>query len=255
MTTNAEFRKQLHAGERLVGTFVKIPSPPVIEILARTGLDFLVLDAEHAAMGRETIDLCLLASRAAAMPMLVRVPVASTEWIGTALDGGAAGIMAPHVRSAADAGTIAAAMRYGPGGRGFSPSTPAAGYGLRSVAEHLERTAEETVFVCQIEDPDAADAAGAIAAVDGVDCLFVGPVDLAVACGSVAPGDPENVALCRQIVSVANAGKARTGMFVGAAAQIASWAEAGANLFVVATDQAFLRAGATAALAMPREDG
>ncbi|MGX1307275.1 2-keto-3-deoxy-L-rhamnonate aldolase RhmA [Amorphus suaedae] len=249
MATNAAFRARLLAGDRLVGTFVKTPSPAVIEILGQAGLDFLVLDAEHVAMGREVVDLCLLAARAAAMPMLVRVPVASPEWIGSVLDSGAAGIMAPQVRSASEAETIAAAVRYGPGGRGFSPSTPAAGYGRRSVPEHLEMAGEETVLVCQIEDPDAAAAAAEIAGVPGVDCLFVGPVDLAVACGKTSPADPAVVSLCRQIVGVAAGGQARTGMFVGSAAQIPTWGEAGASLFVVGTDQAFLKAGAAAALA------
>lgn len=254
MTSNADFRARLLAGDRLLGTFVKTPSPAVIEILGQTGLDFLVLDAEHVAMGRDVVDLCLLAGRAAAIPMLVRVPVASPEWIGSVLDSGAAGIMAPQVRSAAEAETIASAVRYGPGGRGFSPSTPAAGYGRRSVAEHLAQAREETVLVCQIEDPDAAEAASEIAAVEGVDALFVGPVDLAVACGKNSPADPDVVTLCRQIVGVSGEGQGRTGMFVGAAAQIQTWAEAGASLFVVATDQAFLKAGAAAALAVPAGD-
>lgn len=254
MATNAAFRARLLAGDRLVGTFVKTPSPAVIEILAQTGLDFLVLDAEHVAMGREVVDLCLLAARAAAIPMLVRVPVASTEWIGSVLDSGAAGIMAPQVRSAAEAETIAAAVRYGPGGRGFSPSTPAAGYGRRSVAEHLELAGQETVLVCQIEDPEAAAAAAAIAGVPGVDCLLVGPVDLAVACGKTSPTDPDVVALCRKVIRGSVEGQARTGMFVGSAAQIPPWVEAGGSLFVVATDQAFLKAGAKAALASPAGD-
>ena len=224
MSLNASFRARLLSGDRLLGTFVKTPVPAVIEILGQSGLDFLVLDAEHVAMGRETVDLCLLAARAASIPMLVRVPVASPEWIGTVLDSG------------------------------FSPSTPAAGYGRRSVAEHLERAGGETVLVCQIEDPEAARAAGAIARVPGVDCLFVGPVDLAVACGKTSPADSDVVALCRQVLGSADDGGARTGMFVGSAGQIPGWADAGASLFVVATDQAFLKVGAAVALAMPERD-
>lgn len=254
MSLNASFRARLLSGDRLLGTFVKTPVPAVIEILGQSGLDFLVLDAEHVAMGRETVDFCLLAARAASIPMLVRVPVASPEWIGTVLDSGAAGIMAPQVRSADEASEIGMAVRYGPGGRGFSPSTPAAGYGRRSVADHLERAGGETVLVCQIEDPEAARAAGAIARVPGVDCLFVGPVDLAVACGKTSPADPDVVALCRQVLGSADDGGVRTGMFVGSAGQIPGWADAGASLFVVATDQAFLKAGAAAALAIPDRD-
>ena len=204
MSLNASFRARLLSGDRLLGTFVKTPVPAVIEILGQSGLDFLVLDAEHVAMGRETVDLCLLAARAASIPMLVRVP--------------------------------------------------AAGYGRRSVAEHLERAGGETVLVCQIEDPEAARAAGAIARVPGVDCLFVGPVDLAVACGKTSPADSDVVALCRQVLGSADDGGARTGMFVGSAGQIPGWADAGASLFVVATDQAFLKVGAAVALAMPERD-
>lgn len=251
MDTNAAFRRRLVGGERIVGTFVKTPSPPVIEIIGRAGFDFLVLDAEHTAMGRETVDLCLLAARAAVIPMLVRVPVASPEWISTGLDAGAAGIMAPHVDSAAEAGRIAAAMRYGTGGRGFSPSVPAAGYGARSIADHLEQAAQETVLICQIEDPDAAETACEIAAVDGVDALFVGPVDLAVACGRTDPRDPDVVDLTSRVLDVAGDGNARTGLFVGAMAQTARWEEDGATVFVAGTDQAFLKAGARAALAAP----
>ncbi|WP_018699255.1 HpcH/HpaI aldolase family protein [Amorphus coralli] len=251
MEINAAFRRRLVGGERIIGTFVKTPSPAVVEILGRAGFDVLVLDAEHTAMGRETVDLCLLAARAAGIAMLVRVPVASPEWIGSVLDSGAAGIMAPHVTSVADAERIATAMRYGPGGRGFSPSVPAAGYGARGIAGHLERAAEEAVFVCQIEDPDAAAAASEIASVDGVDALFVGPVDLAVACGRTDPRDPEIAALASRVLSVAAEGHARTGMFVGSMKEAAVWDRDGATLFVVGTDQAFLKAGAGAALAGP----
>jgi len=248
MQGNAAFAARLRSGERLLGTFVKTPSPAVIEILGSVGLDFLVLDAEHAALGREAIDLMMLAARAAGIPAIVRVPVASPEWTMTVLDSGAAGVMAPHVHSPGQAAEIAAAMRFGRGGRGFSPSTPAAGYGRRSVAEHLEFSAKETVLVCQIEDPDGAAAASEIASVSGVDGLFVGPVDLGVACG-LAAGSPELAELCRKIVAVASKEGARTGMFVGSAKETAAWEEAGGSFFLVKTDQAFLRAGAAAALA------
>ncbi|WP_128294212.1 HpcH/HpaI aldolase family protein [Afifella aestuarii] len=249
MKVNADFATRLKDGERLVGTFVKTPSPAVIEILGSVGLDFLVLDAEHAALGREAIDLCLLAARAARIPVVVRVPVASLEWTMTVLDCGAAGVMAPHVHSPEEATAIAAAMRFGQDGRGFSPSTPAAGYGQRSVAEHFELSARESVLICQIEDPDGAAAAAEIAAVPGVDGLFVGPVDLGIASGLEA-GSDELRALCRKIVAVAIGDGARTGMFVGRAKEIPDWEGAGASFFLVKTDQGFLRAGAAAALAI-----
>jgi 2-keto-3-deoxy-L-rhamnonate aldolase RhmA len=248
MISNSEFRTRLKDGEKLVGTFVKTPHPAIIEILATVGLDFLVLDAEHAPIGREGVDLAVLAARAAGIPLIVRVPVASVEWVQTVLDSGAAGIMVPRVGSAAEATAIAVLFGFGQNGRGFSPSTRAAGFGQRTIAEHLARAREDVVLVVQIEDPFGVEAAAAIAAVPGVDCLFVGPVDLAVANGATDPNDPDIVVQCDRVIAAAKAAGKAGGMFVANSRNAARWLANGARFFVVGTDQGFLKAGAAAAL-------
>ena len=90
-------------GEVHLGTFVKTPAPQIVEVLALAGLDFAVLDAEHAPWDRGTLDLVLLAGRASGLPLLVRVAERSAVAILPVLDQGAAGIVVPHVDSAADA--------------------------------------------------------------------------------------------------------------------------------------------------------
>ncbi len=243
LSHNAAFRQRLTGGEVIVGTFVKTPHPAVVEILGRSGLDYLVLDAEHAPFDRTSIDLCLLAGQACACPVLVRVPSATPEWIMASLDSGAAGIMAPHIGSADEAVAVARMMRYAGGERGFSPSPRAGDYGKRNIAAQLRLAPAETVLVCQIEDRGGVEAAASIAAVDGVDALFVGPADLAVSLGLDSSAGEQVTALCRQTMQAA-VGNARSGLFIPGKNGISDWQDRGATMFVSGSDQVLLRDGA-----------
>ena len=232
----------------MTGTFVKLHDPAVIEILAHGGLDFVVLDAEHAPLGRQQIATLLLAATAARLPAIVRVPEATKTWVSTALDCGAAGIMVPHVSTVTEAARLAELMQFGRNGRGFSPSTRAAEFGQRGIAKHLEMQPQETCLICQIEDPEGAQNAEDIAAIDGVDCLFVGPVDLAVSIDQIDVSSEAVVSLCEQIVDSAVTAKKAAGMFSASSAAALSWQEKGVSLSVVGTDQSFLKTGVAAAL-------
>ncbi len=106
----------LAARELLVGTFLKTPAPVVAEILAATELDLLCLDAEHAPFDRRDLDGCIFAAKAHGKPVLVRVPAASAEHVLSALDMGADGIVAPHIREAADARELVRMAHFVPGG-------------------------------------------------------------------------------------------------------------------------------------------
>lgn len=245
---NSEFCGRLRRRDSMTGTFVKLHDPAVIEILAHANLDFVVLDAEHAALGRQQIASLLLAASAARLPALVRVPEASKTWVSTALDCGAAGIMVPHVSTVEQAGQLAALMRFGRNGRGFSPSTRAGEFGRRGIAKHLSMQPDETCLICQIEDAESARNAENIAAVDGIDCLFVGPVDLAVSVGQTDVTSSEVTTLCGQIISSTVTAKKAAGMFFASSSAARSWDGLGVSLSVVGTDQAFLKAGAQAAL-------
>ena len=114
------FKARLAAREPLIGTFVKTPSPMLCEVLGRTDLDVLCLDAEHSPFDRGVQDQCLYALRSEGMPSLVRVPSAAREHILNALDCGATGVIIPHVTSPAMAAEVAAAAHFGPGGRGYA---------------------------------------------------------------------------------------------------------------------------------------
>lgn len=239
-------KQRLAAGNLIIGTFVKTPSPIIVEVLSRTPLDCLCLDAEHAPFDRLAIDGCLLAARAGQTDILVRVPTATGEHILNALDGGATGIVAPHIRNAEEATALVRAATYGRGGRGYAGSSRAAGYTTTSMAEHLANSVARTVVIAQIEDPEAIDDIDAIASVAGIDALFIGRVDLTVAYGADSQDDPHIVAVVERICAAGKRHGRPVGMFLARASDIPYWRERGATLFMLGSDHSFMLAGAAA---------
>ncbi|MCU0759698.1 MAG: aldolase/citrate lyase family protein [Steroidobacteraceae bacterium] len=242
----ATFRARLRERQRLVGTFVKTPAPVVCEVLAGSGLDLLTLDAEHAPFGRAELDGCLAICRALGMPTLVRVPAAEPAQLLNALDCGASGVLVPHVRTAAEAEAAVRACHYGAGGRGYSGSTRAAGFAGRTIAEQLARGREGSAVILQVEDAEAVDEAGRIAAVPGVDALFIGRVDLTVSLGCTRTDAPLVVEAVERICAAAARVGTAVGMFVADPAEARQWTAHGASLFILGSDQGFLLSGARA---------
>lgn len=242
-------KDRIAAGEALFGSFLKTPSPILVEVLATSGLDLLCIDAEHAPFDRGDIDACVLAARAGALPVLVRTPTAAPEHILNALDCGADGVLLPHIRSAAEAQAAAAAAHYAPGGRGYAGSSRAARYGLAGMPEHRAASAARSVVIAQIEDIEALDEIDAIAATPGIDALFVGRIDLTVALDAPDPDDPRVIAAVERILAAGAAAGRPVGMFVPRNADVPGWRDKGARLFLQGSDHAFIRAGAAAARA------
>lgn len=250
MSPNARFRTALLARAQLVGCFVKTPHPTVVEVLGGAGLDFLVLDAEHSPFDRAAINLCLLAAGAVGVPVLVRVPDDNAAFILNVLDCGAAGVVVPHVVSVAQAERLARSMRYLPGGRGIAGTTRAGGYGAKPLPRHRADADAEVSLICQIEDREGAEQASAIAAVYGVDALFVGRADLTVSYGLTDFDDPNVAEITAEILGVSGAA---TGLYVAPAEDMVPWRDRGASFYLSGSDHSFLFAG-TRALAARKPD-
>jgi 2-keto-3-deoxy-L-rhamnonate aldolase RhmA len=243
MTPNARFKAELAAGRPLLGTFVKTPHATVVEILGAMGLDFLVLDGEHSPFDRAATDACLLAARAAGVAMLVRVPDHSPSTILGVLDCGAAGVVVPHVTTREQAVALADAVRYVPGGRGIAGTTRAGQYGLRPLAEHRRAAIAEVSLICQIEDREGVENHAAIAAVDGVDGLFVGRADLSLSYGRDDFSSPEIDAIAAEVLAAKGAA---TGLYCAPGEDLARFAAHGASFVVSGSDHTFLIGGARA---------
>jgi 2-keto-3-deoxy-L-rhamnonate aldolase RhmA len=247
MATGLKARMQ--AGEALTGTFVKTPAWEVMEVLAMSGLDVLCLDAEHAPFDRARMDACLAMGRALGIATLVRVPAARPETILAALDSGATGIVVPHVDSLAKAESAARAARFGPGGRGYAGSTRWAGFSGARMPDLLARSAEETVVIVQIEDPAGVEAAAEIAALPGVDGLFVGPADLTVAYGRTDPSAPEVAAAYDRVGRACAAAGTCFATWAPDAATARARRALGVTMVLVGSELGFMLAGARAVAA------
>ncbi|MEL7187491.1 MAG: aldolase/citrate lyase family protein, partial [Pseudomonadota bacterium] len=214
-----------------MGTFLKTPSSIVAEVLSITDLDVFCVDAEHAPFGPLETDQCIAAFRAADAPSLVRVADDSSTAIRSALDCGATGVLVPHVTTAQQAAAIVKAAHFGDGGRGFAGSPRAAGYTTRSMQQYMADSAEQTTVIVQIEDLAALDNVAEIAAVPGVDAIFVGRIDLAVAM-SCSPMDDAVVAAIQKVCDDAKGADAAVGMFTPDLSEIPMWRDKGTSLFL-----------------------
>jgi 2-keto-3-deoxy-L-rhamnonate aldolase RhmA len=228
-----------------VGTFVKTPSPQVIEILGLAGLDFAVVDAEHAPFDVSALDMMMLASHASGLPLLTRIPHRCSAMAFAALDMGGAGLLVPHVDSPSQAREVVAAARHRRGNRGFSGSPRFARYGTLAMNEALD-LGESSYLMCQIESKEAVGTAAAIAAVDGVDGIFIGSADLALSMGCESTQEPEVIATIEQTIRAGRTAGKTVGMFVSTTAERDKFAALGVEWFVIGSDQSLLRLAAAA---------
>lgn len=171
----------LRGGNPLRGIFSALPSPAIVEMCGYAGFDFVIIDNEHGAAGLETTEHMLRAARASGIVPVVRCFV---ENIARILDMGASAVQIPMVETADDARELVQRVRYpGVGRRGSAFSGRAAGYGAFPGAAHTERSNEGIALIAMIESPEGVANAEAIAAVEGIDAVFVGPNDLSHAMG------------------------------------------------------------------------
>jgi 2-keto-3-deoxy-L-rhamnonate aldolase RhmA len=242
MTASAQFRARLRAREALLGVFVKTPHPSVVEALAAGGVDCVCLDAEHGPFDRRDLDMSLMAAHLHNIPAIVRVPSGAAHEILTALDLGAAGVLVPHVRSVDQAKAVAASCAYGPGGRGYAGGTR--GNMGAGIAERMAQAAEETSVILQIEDIEAVPEADAIAALPGIDALFIGRVDLTVGLGETDPKAPRVMETVSDLTRRIGAAGRAVGMFCPDVTEVPDWQAKGASLFLLGSDHGFITAGA-----------
>ncbi len=176
-------RKRALAKERLIGTFLNTGSPLLAEVAGQSGLDWCQLDMEHGSGSWGMLAQQLMALEGTGAAPVVRVSSLNADYFKRALDLGVHGIMIPNISDAEEARAAVSYSRYPPHGtRGVAIMNRSARYGAK-FAERLESAHENTLIVAQIESPTAIENVDAIAAVDGVDVLFIGPMDLSVSLG------------------------------------------------------------------------
>ncbi len=233
-----ELRERVRARDVVLGTFIKSAAHEIGEVIGRAALDFAIIDAEHAPFDLAAIDRVVLGARGAGLPCLVRPPSLAAAFIGQCLDLGAAGVLAPHVSTAEKAVGVAAAAKYASGQRGYSPSTRAGGYGQDS--DYLAGADKASSVWCQIEDAEAIERLDAIAAVDEVDCLFLGRADLALSLGAAGPHDPRLLAAVRATADAGARHGRAVGVYIGDTGEIPDLLTLGITVFACGSDHGWL---------------
>lgn len=239
------FHERVRAGERLAGSFSFLPSPGLVEVLGRAGLDFVIIDQEHSRKAWDQVENLVRAADASGMAALVRVAWNEEKEILHALETGAAGIVLPFVESAQDVRRAAAALRYAPEGtRGTCTQTRAAGYGARrgGFVEFARECNRRLLLVAQIESRKGLENIGQIVGVpDALDVVFIGRSDLASDLGK--PGqtaDPAVEAASQRIVDASRAAGKVVGIAHDEAAECEQWARRGCSFFALASEAGFL---------------
>ncbi len=214
------------------------------------GLDFVVIDEEHAPFDRQAIDQALVAARAGQIAALVRVASAAPSNLLSVLDSGATGVLVPHVASVEKAREVIASCRYVNGKRGFSNSPRAGRYGGLSLGEHVKQGDAITTIVAQIEDPEAIEHAEAIGRLDGIDALFIGRRRSCRCNGREHRRMQQSVRKAAEQVCAAGKAAGKPVMvFVGNAADAQAMRSIGATAFIYSSDQGLMRQAAARAKA------
>ena len=236
----------VRAGMPLLGTFIGGASPVAAEVCAAAGVDWVLLDLEHGTGGEEQVRDVVPAAASYGVPTVVRVESAARIRMGRVLDAGAAGIMLPRMNTAEEVAEAVRHLRYPPDGdRGVATYNRACRFGLDPGA--LDRANAEVLGVVQIESAIAVGNAGAIAALDGVDVLFVGPRDLSHDLG--VPGDLTAPAFTEALERVLAAGRQHgkaCGLLVNDGAAAARRLEQGWSFVGIGSDSTLLAAAVTA---------
>jgi 2-keto-3-deoxy-L-rhamnonate aldolase RhmA len=229
----------------------------IARIAATAGFDSLYVDLEHSSFSLDTTGQICLAALEVGIAPLVRVPAITSEYISRVLDGGALGVIAPHIGSAADARAVVAAAKFPPlGARSNAGSLPHLQYRPLPSADVYAALNQATMVVVQFESAEALDRMDEILAVDGVDMVLVGLNDLLADWGIPGEFDDPRVpdAYARIIAACRRHGKhAGVGGLASRPDLMAEYVKMGARYVSTGTDLNFLLAACTQRAQQVRE--
>jgi 4-hydroxy-2-oxoheptanedioate aldolase len=238
-------KRRIKNGEAVNGCWLNLGSPLTAEIVAMAGFDWVLIDLEHGAGNEKDALSQLQAIEHSGAAGFVRVESVEKQRILKVLDFGAEGVMCPHINNAEEAGLFVDGLRYPPdGSRGIAKMIRASGYGNSSTA-YMNTANESIVGIAQIESAEALNNLDAIAGVDGIDVLFIGPSDLTAALGIFGQFDHPlyKDALKVTINAAQKAGKA-TGILLLNPDDYSTYYNLGIRIMACGSDAGFVAEGA-----------
>ncbi|MCP4176428.1 MAG: 2,4-dihydroxyhept-2-ene-1,7-dioic acid aldolase [bacterium] len=183
------FKQRLLNKEVMIGTDISLPSPEIAEILENAGFDWLFIDFEHSIMTVQNIQQII---QAVSIPCIVRCPSDDEIWIKKCLDTGAAGIIIPQIKNIEQVKNIVKYSKYRPVGERCTGIGRAHKYG-QDFLEYLKRANDNIVTIVQIENKEAVELIEDIIKTEGLDAVFIGPLDLSDSLGQTGQVDSPEV--------------------------------------------------------------
>jgi len=231
-------KEKLKEGQTVFGTFVKINSPAVIEILKWAGFDFAIIDGEHSPFSPADIENMIRAGMGTSFDVIVRVPSPREEHILHALDSGAAGVQLPGLTSFEEVKKAVDVAKYFPdGSRGLSFVHRAARYGFSDKNNYMKAANEETLIAVHIENRDMVNQIESVCDLPSVDVVFVGPVDLSQSFGKPGNTQDDSVkAAIEKIIKTCNLKHKVAGIYVASADELSHYMKMGVRYIVWSSD-------------------
>ena len=245
-------KQRLQNGELVLGIMVsEVRNPNIAYMLAQAGFDFVVIDNEHGSYSVETISNMIAAARGANLPVIVRIAEVRRETVLKPLDAGATGLLVPMIDTPEQATQLVQYAKYPPQGiRGAALRRPHSLYARVDATEHLAQANRDTFIAVQVESREGVENAESIAAVEGVDCVFVGPFDLSVSLGFPGQLDhPEEVAAIDRVIEACQSQGKIAGTLMLDAAMLRSWISKGMRFVMCGSDISLLADAARVAVA------
>jgi 4-hydroxy-2-oxoheptanedioate aldolase len=219
----------LQSKDHLIGPFVRIPRAEIIEIIALAGFDFAVVDLEHGPIGINEVYPMILAAERHGLKLVARLPALQESYFKWLLDLGIGGLQVPHIKSASDAEQAVKYSRFAPAGeRGLCRFVRAAEFSNLGKDEYIQNANSKSLLILQIEGKEGVEHIEEIAAVPGIDVIFVGPYDLSQSLGLIGQIWHEKVIeQIEKVVAVCNRHRIATGVFTDTVEGVKRWSSLG----------------------------
>lgn len=247
MTNNEnKLKLKLENNEIVIGVWSIISSPTVVEILALSGFDFLILDMEHGVYDQTALDVCIRSCEVAGCAPVVRVPGINPSAVQWALDLGSYGVIVPQITNAASAKTAVSMTKFSPiGSRGYNPFTRFANYDAPSNNHYGKLRNDFGLTSLIVETQIALDDLDKILEIQHLDMVYVGVYDLSISLGFEGnTKHPDMVEIVEKTVKkIRSAGKV-AGMMVRNKEDVINASKLGANFLVYSVDSLMLKEAA-----------
>lgn len=239
------FKDKLKHEENVFGPFWKTCSSALVEVLGNAGFDFFIIDMEHGPHSVETVETLIRAANISGVAPIVRVPENTESAILRPLDGGAAGILVPHVSTKTEAKKAVLASKFFPiGERGMDIYARSARYGRIPKEEYLAEANEKTVVVLQIEGLEGVKSLGDILEVEGIDVVFIGPYDLSQSMGIPGEvGHPKLISEMERMVKLIRTAGIAAGTYVDDPETAKRWTDLGIQFISILVDVVIFHRG------------